>query len=85
MIACETMHYGIILFQSLIMIAFVYRHYKIRRKHHISLIHVHGNLMSNILIIIIITHGRFAIAFLPLTTCLSTELFEEVFIEKSSG
>ena len=35
--------------------------------------------------IIINTHGRFAIAFLPLTTRLSTELFEAVFIEKSSG
>ena len=35
--------------------------------------------------IIINTHGRFAIAFLPLTTRLSTELFEAVFIKKSSG
>ena len=34
---------------------------------------------------IINTHGRFAIAFLPLTTRLSTELFEAVFIKKSSG
>ena len=36
-------------------------------------------------IIIINTHGRFAIAFLPLTTRLSTELFEAVFIKKLSG
>ena len=36
-------------------------------------------------IIIINTHEHFAIAFLPLTTRLSTELFEAVFIEKSSG
>ena len=36
-------------------------------------------------IIKINTHGRFAIAFLPLTTRLSTELFEAVFIKKSSG
>ena len=36
-------------------------------------------------VIIINTHGRFAIAFLPLTTRLLTELFEAVFIEKSSG
>ena len=35
--------------------------------------------------IIINTHGRFAIAFLPLTTRLSTELFEAVFNKKSSG
>ena len=35
--------------------------------------------------IIINTHGRFAIAFLPLTSRLSTELFEAVFIKKSSG
>ena len=34
--------------------------------------------------IIINTHGRFAIAFLPLTTRLSTELFEAVFIKKFS-
>ena len=34
---------------------------------------------------IINTHGRFAIAFLPLTTRLSTELFEAVFNKKSSG
>ena len=38
-----------------------------------------------IIIIIMNTHGRFAIAFLPLTTRLSTELFEAVFITKSSG
>ena len=38
-----------------------------------------------IIIIIINTHGHFAIAFLPLTTHLLTELFEAVFIEKSSG
>ena len=31
-----------------------------------------------LMIIIINTHGRFAIAFLPLTTRLSTELFEAV-------
>ena len=34
---------------------------------------------------IINTHGRFAIAFLPLTMRLSTELFEALFIKKSSG
>ena len=36
-------------------------------------------------LIIINTHGRFAIAFLPLTTGLLMELFEAVFIKKSSG
>ena len=41
--------------------------------------------IHNIYYIILNTHGRFAIAFLPLTTRLSTELFEAVFIEKSSG
>ena len=33
------------------------------------------------IIIIIDTHGHFTIAFLPLTTRLSMELFEAVFIE----
>ena len=37
------------------------------------------------MLVIINTHGRFAIALLPLTVCLSTELFEAVFIEKFSG
>ena len=40
---------------------------------------------TDLIIIIINTHGRFAIAFLPLTTRLSTELFEAIFIKKSSG
>ena len=52
-------------------------HYTCKKKKPVS--------MSSIVPIIINTHKRFAIAFLPLTTRLSTELFEAVFIEKSSG
>ena len=48
-------------------------------------IYIYIYIIIIIIIIIINTHGRFAIAFLPLTTRLSTELFEAVFIKKSSG
>ena len=61
-------------------------HSKIMIRLGILSIGVFGNVMATLSMLVIInTHGRFAIALLPLTMCLSTELFEAVFIKKSSG